>query len=664
MPSPIIANHRLPTICKTSQENTVKGPPTQMASGADTFPARSSTLWPVMNDEELSMASSSSSSSSVTTTSVTTTHQQRQLLPSTSNAQLNELSAFLASTTASSGAQHSAPQTFLDDLLRDDAEGHQQSFPLLQSHEDSGTTTDTGVLSDAAFFSLGEEAQRDQTAAYSSSSSTGSPSTSSPGAKTSRLLQLETNYERKKSRAKINRKDLNSRFQELMDILHLKEDRKLNRAKILEKTIEHIEKLTAELNALKAGQPPQQQGLKQMHAVPRKAAVTLNHPYQVQSAMAQSMAQQTLVNQARNNAVGGTPLLPYAPPTWNASAVGTNLPMGPLMWLPCPVVTSSGMMLKRAAPSRPADTSSRKRGRVESVESVTTTISEPVSSSSEIEEPEVAAPSSSTTTESSIFEWSAQEIPTILSYCDAWTLVSVMGTSRELRSAARRDTLWEDLCRSRWRITSQIEIPRPVEQWQKNHDTNRIPDCSNFTSGGQLFACGRSNNIGIWGMLSHRSNGHTTRTVLQNGKATVMQVVELFIVVQNMSQDLVHLTDSISLTSKTSADTNSTFQPFTAASGAHLMPTVVAFNSESCATKDLAEIALHHGDLCVLSVFMACPGLELEDQFLQRAGTLNVLFQTNSQDRKCVKVHAHCKDHNDYDRTREKAILAVRQGTI
>ncbi|KAG1712634.1 hypothetical protein DVH05_000376 [Phytophthora capsici] len=636
-----------------------------MASGADTFPARSTTLWPVMNDEELSMASSSSSSSAVslaTTTSVTTTHQQRLLLPSTSNTQLNELSAFLASANAPSGAQNNTPQTFLDDLLRDDAEGHQQSFPLLQSHGDSGTTTDAGVLSDAAFFSLGEEAHRDQTAAYSSSSSVGSPSTPSAGANTSRLLQLETNYERKKKRAKINRKDLNSRFQELMDILHLKEDRKLNRAKILEKTIEHIEKLTAELNALKTGQPAQQQGLKQMHhAAPRKTAIGL----QLQNAMAQSMAQQPFVNQVRNNAVGGTPLLPYAPHAWNTSVVGTNLPLAPMMWMPCPVVTSSGMMLKRAAPGRPGDTSSRKRGRVESVESVTTTISEPVSNSSEVEGAEVAVTSSSTS-EPSIFEWTAQEIPTILSYCDAWTLVSVMGTSRDLRNAARRDTLWADLCRSRWRLSSQIDIPRPVEQWQKDHAMNRIPDCANFTSGGQLFACGRANSISVWGMLSHRSNGHTTRTVLQNGKATVMQVVELFIVVQNLSQDRVQLTDCISLTSKTSplenGDTNSTFQPFTTASGAHLMPTVVAVNSESCVTKNLTEIALHHGDLCVLSVFMACPGLELEDQFLQRAGTLNLQFQTNSQDRKYVKVHATCMDHNNYDRTREKAMLAVRQG--
>jgi hypothetical protein len=135
-----------------------------------------------------------------------------------------------------------------------------------------------------------------------------------------------------------------------------------------------------------------------------------------------------------------------------------------------------------------------------------------------------------------------------------------------------------------------------------------------------LFASGREEDVSVWGLLSHRSNGHTTRTVLLNGKATVMQVVELLVVVQNLSRSRVRVTDCISLTSKPSApgDDKLSFQPFTAASGAHLTPQIVGFNSEPCATKDFAGVFLQHGDLCVLSVYMACPGLELEDQFLQR----------------------------------------------
>ncbi|KAL4116655.1 hypothetical protein PRIC2_012107 [Phytophthora ramorum] len=632
-----------PPFSKTSQENAVSGASLEllpMASGTDTFPARSGALWPALNDEELTTTASS------TTSTVTTT----RMLPHTPHAQLNELSAFLASTAATCGAQTAATPTFLDDLLQEDADGQStQNFHLQEDAAVSSAMTDEGVMSDAAFFSLG-----------------GDHGTSSAGTNSTRLLQLETNYERKKKRAKINRKDLNSRFQELMDILHLKEDRKLNRAKILEKTIEHIDKLTTELKALRAGHPSQQQAL---HA--RKAVSALHNPqiHGMTSAMAHSIGQHNLASAAQGKSTGGPRLLPFNPSQSHPWTAGTSLPLTPMMWVPCPVVTSSGMMLKRAAPGRPAEPSTRKRGRIESIESSTTTISEPASSASETESsPEtsdaVATPTpSGTTTESSLFEWSAQEIPTLLSYCDAWTLVSVMGTSRELRRSASSNQLWVDLCRVRWRIPSTISIPKPRQQWLQWHETSRIPDCASFTRGGILFSSGRAKGINVWGLLSHRSNGRTTRTVLLNGKATVMQVVELFIVVQNLSSHRVRVTDCISLASKTStagADgDNSPFQPFTAASGAHLMPQVVAVNADPCVTKDLDRVTLRHGDLCVMSVFMACPGLELEDQFLQRAGQLSIQCEldTRGEVLERVNVRAICKDHNDNDRSHEKAMM-------
>ncbi|KAL4145265.1 hypothetical protein PRNP1_012938 [Phytophthora ramorum] len=609
-----------------------------MASGTDTFPARSGALWPALNDEELTTTASS------TTSTVTTT----RMLPHTPHAQLNELSAFLASTAATCGAQTAATPTFLDDLLQEDADGQStQNFHLQEDAAVSSAMTDEGVMSDAAFFSLG-----------------GDHGTSSAGTNSTRLLQLETNYERKKKRAKINRKDLNSRFQELMDILHLKEDRKLNRAKILEKTIEHIDKLTTELKSLRAGHPSQQQAL---HV--RKAVSALHNPqiHGMTSAIAHSIGQHNLASAAQGKSTGGPRLLPFNPSQSHPWTAGTSLPLTPMMWVPCPVVTSSGMMLKRAAPGRPAEPSTRKRGRIESMESSTTTISEPASSASETESsPEtsdaVATPTpSGTTTESSLFEWSAQEIPTLLSYCDAWTLVSVMGTSRELRRSASSNQLWVDLCRVRWRVPSTISIPKPRQQWLQWHETSRIPDCASFTRGGILFSSGRAKGINVWGLLSHRSNGRTTRTVLLNGKATVMQVVELFIVVQNLSCHRVRVTDCISLASKTStagADgDDSPFQPFTAASGAHLMPQVVAVNADPCVTKDLDRVTLRHGDLCVMSVFMACPGLELEDQFLQRADQLSIQCEldTRGEVLERVNVRAICKDHNDNDRSHEKA---------
>ncbi|KAG6618365.1 M96 mating-specific protein family [Phytophthora cinnamomi] len=560
-------------------------------------------LWPALNDEELAASSSSSSSSSAT--------PQRVLLPSTSHAQLSELSAFLAASAATSAA----PQTLLDDLLRD------------ESHED--------VMGDAAFFSLHDEAQRGVVTHPAPSSS-------------SRLLQLESNYERKKKRAKINRKDLNSRFQELMDILHLKEDRKLNRAKILEKTIEHIEKLTAELNALKGGH--QHTAGKTPLLQQRQLHTMAGHHSRASSA-----------------AQGGAPLLPYTPSQWSAAGVGAGgVSLAPMMWVPCPVVTSSGMMLKRAAPVRPADTASRKRGRVESMESTVTTSSEAESGAEGTDL--VAVETAVAAKETSLFVWSAQEIPTFLAFCDAWTLVTVMRTSRELRSAARGEKLWEELCRERWRISPEISIAQPRQQWQQWHQANLIPtDVTEITSGGIQFASGRANNISVWASLSHRSNGHTTRTVLLNGKATVMQVVELFIIVQNLSRARVRLTDCISLASKSSTGKNNApFEPFTAASGAHLTPQIVALNADHCATKDLSAVALHHGDICVLSVFMACPGLDLEDQFLQRAGSLNIQFEMDtlgSDVKELVNVRAACKDHNDYDRSREKAMVGLRHDT-
>ncbi|GMF56020.1 unnamed protein product [Phytophthora fragariaefolia] len=494
-----------------------------MASGADT-------LW--LNDADMTATNSSVTSSVPSTVTSSSSAAQRVLLPHAPY----ELSAFLAAAAAA-GATAAPPPTFLDDLLRDDGDATQQtpgqSFPLLQSH-DSSAMVDVGVLSDATFFSLGDDAQRVTT----DSSSTGSPPT---GASASRLLQLETNYERKKKRAKINRKDLNSRFQELMDILHLKEDRKLNRAKILEKTIEHIEKLTAELNALKAGHQPQQHGLQ---TASRKTAVAVHHQQQfraIQTAMAHAIGQNSIASSANGSSAGGAPLLPYNPSQWSAAGVGASLPLAPMMWVPCPIVTPSGMVLKRAAPGRPGDSPSRKRGRVESVESAVTSSSE-VESGPESTEDVTPVVSPMATKETSKFEWSAVEIPALLAFCDAWTLVTVMNTSRELRSAA----------------------------------------------------------------------------LLLNGKATVMQVVELFIVVQTLSHARIRVTDRISLSSKTAG--NSSFEPFTASSGAHLTPQVVALNADHCATKDLSAVALQHGDLCVLSVYMACPGLELEDQFLQRYG--------------------------------------------
>lgn len=137
---------------------------------------------------------------------------------------------------------------------------------------------------------------------------------------------------------------------------------------------------------------------------------------------------------------------------------------------------------------------------------------------------------------------------------------------------------------------------------------------------GIRFAAGRANGVHAWGLLARRSNGRTTRTVLLGGRATVMQVVELYVVLQNIGQAKVRLTDQISVTcaSTTPSGSSIDFQPFTSGSGAHLTPHMVTFNDEVCATKDLKSVVLNHGDVCVLDVFLQSPGLDLEQEFLQR----------------------------------------------
>lgn len=106
-----------------------------------------------------------------------------------------------------------------------------------------------------------------------------------------------------------------------------------------------------------------------------------------------------------------------------------------------------------------------------------------------------------------------------------------------------------------------------------------------------------------------------------------MQVVELYVVIQNMGQRPVRLSDGISVglaACATGSGGACVVQPFAAASGAHLTPQVIALNGVACGTRALESVVLHHGDTCVLDVFLACPGLDLEQEFLARAEWLDV----------------------------------------
>uniref|UniRef100_K3W9N4 BHLH domain-containing protein n=1 Tax=Globisporangium ultimum (strain ATCC 200006 / CBS 805.95 / DAOM BR144) TaxID=431595 RepID=K3W9N4_GLOUD len=463
---------------------------------------------------------------------------------------------------------------------------------------------------------------------------------SNSGAIASRLLQLENNYERKKKRAKINRKDLNARFQELMEILNLKEDRKLNRAKILEKTIEYIEKLEDELHAAKSQLDP-------------KKATTVSPPNQPAPS-----PQMLLHNPSPSHAIGsGGPLMTFDPTNPHAwSATGhPAMPMTPMMWLPCSMMAPSGATLrnqrtraekrstvrggkpKQVAPgpsstfmqtSVPASVTveGARRNLKRSRESSTAEASTPVNSTTAVVSTTVIQASKSEAASErlqSVFAWSAQEIPAVLAFCDAWMLARLMQTSKELGGAARQNKLWIELSRRRWGICgAQLQLSNALEQWKRWDREIYMPACGSTISGSIRFASGRVKDIHIWGLLARRSNGRTTRTVLQSGKATVMQVVEIYLVVQNMSQARVHLTDQISVSpigNASAAASSSAFEPFPSGS-----------------------------NLCVLDIFLQCPGLDLEQEFLQRAAWLSVECKSELSQRtgaaEAVTVRAQCLD--------------------
>lgn len=303
------------------------------------------------------------------------------------------------------------------------------------------------------------------------------------GATASRLLQLENNYERKKKRAKINRKDLNARFQELMDILNLKEDRKLNRAKVLEKAIEYIERLEDELQAVRS------------QAEAKKAAVSAPHQVlqQQQQSQQPTAAQMLLPTSSATHAIGGSGSLVAFNPSnahaWAAAAAAgaSSIPMAPMMWLPCSVVAPPPSSVALRAASR---VRTEKRSACRGTKSSSAAADAPVAVASarsvslalpEVSEVSTGGPrrslkrtregsavaSASAATaakdEDSVFVWGAREIPTLLAFCDAWTLVSLLQTSREVAAVARRDALWLELARHRWRLGEAL-TPNAREQ--------------------------------------------------------------------------------------------------------------------------------------------------------------------------------------------------------
>ncbi|GLE09832.1 hypothetical protein PINS_up021746 [Pythium insidiosum] len=455
------------------------------------------------------------------------------------------------------------------------------------------------------------------------------PSSSSSGLSAARLSQLEDNYERKKKRAKINRRDLNSRFQELMEVLHLREDRKLNRAKILERAIEHIHELTDELHRVKAQLGSQTNGSRN----PTTAAATT-------TAVA-SMAR-------RASAPSGAPQMQAPPmplPPWQRrpSPHALPTPPAPVMWMPCPVIPTASPHVPMQRPRAVSATAALvyAPGAMSTSTHTTNVRSSPSRAPTSQSESPSQSTSESTAlvprrsglkrgrespqTRDHVFIWVVQEVPTLLELCDAWSLTALLATSRDVRGSLavvkRLPTLWRQLCLRRWRVDLPLDggasdaAAAYSHRWLDWHRRNQLPQ--GIASASVLpFASGRRAGVSLWAALVRRSNGRTTRTVLVDGRAVVRQVVELHVVVQNVHPvAAVRLSDDVVVRAVDGA----AFGLISSDARAHLTSAVLSLNGASVAPSlRVADVTLRHNDCCVLSVFVDCDGLDLEDQFLQR----------------------------------------------
>ncbi|GLE10847.1 hypothetical protein PINS_up023104 [Pythium insidiosum] len=224
-----------------------------------------------------------------------------------------------------------------------------------------------------------------------------------------------------------------------------------------------------------------------------------------------------------------------------------------------------------------------------------------------------------------VFIWVVQQVPTLLELCDAWSLTALLATSRDVRGSLavvkRLPSLWRQLCLRRWHVDLPVDggasdaAAAYSHRWLDWHRRNQLPQ--GIASASVLpFASGRRAGVSLWAALVRRSNGRTTRTVLVDGRAVVRQVVELHVVVQNVHPvATVRLSDDVVVRSVNGA----AFGLISSDARAHLTSAVLSLNGASVAPSlRVADVTLRHNDCCVLSVFVDCDGLDLEDQFLQR----------------------------------------------
>ena len=96
-------------------------------------------------------------------------------------------------------------------------------------------------------------------------------------------------------------------------------------------------------------------------------------------------------------------------------------------------------------------------------------------------------------------------------------------------------------------------------------------------------------------------------SVWRNGVLTVMQIIELRLVLQNMS--------SKPLTPKLNSISVAPFDVLDMSYGTLFQPRWIAVNGTKCAVND-DSVVFHYMDFGVVSVYVSCPNLEFEDAFL------------------------------------------------
>ncbi|KDO24816.1 hypothetical protein SPRG_09649 [Saprolegnia parasitica CBS 223.65] len=213
--------------------------------------------------------------------------------------------------------------------------------------------------------------------------------------------------------------------------------------------------------------------------------------------------------------------------------------------------------------------------------------------------------------------------PHVLRFLDGVMLTRVAQTSHEWKRRimdGKQAYLWEALIMQRWRIPKDeiLLLTRSFtamyHKWKYLDQSMLLPRGA-YTKDESVVAMGRGQGLDLWGVLARRSNSRTTRSVWRDGALSVMQIVELRLVVQNMSSCPVSPTLlSIGV---------HPFQVLDASYGSHFTPRWIAVNGAQCSISD-DSVVLHHMDFGVIAVYVSCPHIEFEEVFLSSARMIQV----------------------------------------